>query len=100
MAAAPNLAIAPNIKWAPQHKHKKMPGHKGPGKVDKAMLGYTKRPARRNTFSHLPKRKRPTPAGIVMVPRVGPRWITVGRRLRSIPVFFIKTRMLSARASI
>jgi hypothetical protein len=37
---------------------------------------------------------------VAVVRRVGPRWVTAGRRPRAIPVFFIRRTILSVTAPI
>jgi hypothetical protein len=63
------------------------------------MFEYTKRGDFRNRFPHLIERDRFPAAAIMAVRRIGPMWIVVGRRPRSIPVFIIKTIKISARAA-
>jgi hypothetical protein len=57
------------------------------------MFRYTKREDSRNSFSH-PREQKGFPAQVRMVRRLGPHWVVVGRRPRTIPVFIVRTTVL------
>jgi hypothetical protein len=63
------------------------------------MFEYTMREDSRKRFPRPGTRKCLPAATITAVRCVGPHWIIAGRRRRAIPVFLIRTTLLSSRAA-
>jgi hypothetical protein len=64
------------------------------------MISIRKRENSRNCFPERAEQNHRRTAHVAVVRRVGPRWVTAGRRPRAIPVFVIHRTILSMPANV